>query len=1293
MPNSHSSGSHRTSSSKSRRRSQMAYKSLEPRMLLAGDICFSPLSSTSWSPLSPEIVRTAGDQIHIEARELQLFDLEEQAVNALLSQAPLEFSDLAATKAITFAVPAPDGTFESFSIVESPILEPKLAEKFPGIKTYRGQGLNNPAATIRLGVTSKGFHAQILAPDNGDFYIDPYFHQETDVYASYFAHDALAQPGNTFQEFEIDHDHDHDDDDAIGRGGDGEIDPDDSGGPLGAPPFGAQLRTYQLAVAATGEYTQFHGGTVQAGMAAIVTTMNRVNGIYENDLGIRMVLVGNNDQLVYTNANTDPYTNSSGFSMLGENQSNIDNLIGNANYDIGHVFSTGGGGVAGLGVVGSTGNKARGVTGQPTPINDPFDVDYVAHEMGHQYGGNHTFNGDSGNCAGGNRNGSTAYEPGSGATIQAYAGICGNDNLQPNSDAMFHSLSIDEIRAYVTSGVGNSSATISGTGNSIPTVDAGDNYVIPAGTPFELTAVGSDPDGDSSLTYSWEQRDLGVQQDVNAGDNGSSPIFRTWDPTTSSTRSFPRLQDLLNNTTAVGETLPTTDRTMNFRVVARDNASGGGGVVSDDMTVNVNPTGNVFAITSQNGTETWAGQSQQTVTWNVAGTTTNGINTANVDIFLSTDGGQTFGTLLASGVANDGSHDITVPNVDATEARIKVKGAGNIFYDVNDADITITVAGPSVLVSQTGGSTTVAENGATDSYFLALATVPSGLVTLSATADSQTELSLDGTNYSASVSFGLTDTTPVEIFVQAIDDADEEGPHASTIAHEVISSNDPTDYPTSTVVADLAVTVVDDDLIEPLFIGVDFDDVAGSPPTNWTEINLGSNGTFNNLNAEDGAGTGFDLGINVGSGSWSDFAAIPNSSTIPQHGVSLTNIAGQIYTGGESIALTWSDLDPLLSYQIYVFSVDTFFDSIEQSVTVVGDSTTSFEQRFNAGSLFINDQIGSSTRNLQEYALVVGADSNGEIGITVDPIAGTSDVVLAGLAIVEIPNKAPTEILLAGDDIAENTDTSAGPVEIGLLTATDADSTSFTYSLVSGAGDTDNSSFEIVGDSLQIKQGTVIDYEALAAYSIRVEVSDGIDAYQQQLSVDVIDQAEITSLVIGDGTTQRSMLNSVVVSFDSIVTLGTTPFELVQRGPTGGLVDLTSLIDNSSGSSVVTLTFSGSFAEASGSLADGNYQLTVFGSDVQTLAGGAFDGDQNGTPGGDLVFGASSDDNFYRLFGDGTGDRIVNVFDLLALRQAYLSEDGDSEFNASFDSNNDGSINVFDLLRFRQNYLESLDFV
>jgi len=585
--------------------------------------------------------------------------LEPAALEQILRHIPLEFTPQAQSGGFVMHLPSPDGTFARFAVIESPIMEAPLAAKFPNIRTFIAQGIDDPHAAARLDWTPLGFHAQILSP-HGAWYIDPAYRDDVLTYVSYFRRDYSRK--TDFQCF------------AEGDSLDDDTSSEDD---LPAPHVGETLRTYRLACAATGEYTAFHGGTVSAGMAAITTAVNRVTGILELEVAARLILIANNDLIVYTNGATDPYTNNSPSTMLGENQSNLTSVIGTANFDIGHVFATGGGGVATLNSTCSTNNKARGVTGLSSPIGDPFYVDYVAHEMGHQFGASHTFNSVTSNCNG-NRSSSSAFEPGSGSTIQSYSGICGADNLQSLSDPYYHSRSFDQIRTRLIS---QTCHTTAATGNGDPVVNAGPDYTIPANTPFELTASATDPNGDP-LTYCWEQRDLGAAQALTDPDNGASPIIRSFTGTTNPTRSIPRLSNLLNNTFALGEKLPAVNRNLNFRATVRDNRAGGGGVGFDSMVVTVVNTGAAFRVLSPNTPVILSGT--QTITWDVAGTNANGINCANVRIRLSTNGGNTFTTTLVESTPNTGSAQVTLPNINTSNARLRVEAVGNIFFDISN---------------------------------------------------------------------------------------------------------------------------------------------------------------------------------------------------------------------------------------------------------------------------------------------------------------------------------------------------------------------------------------------------------------------------------------------------------------------------------------------------------------------------------------------------------------------------------------------------------------------------------
>ncbi len=662
------------------------------------------MSGSLWEAISEASI-PSGNRLLVPAK-YRTMRLNKEALTALLESAPMEFTRAAREAAPIITLPMPNGSMARFSFEESPIIEPGLAIKFPELKTYRGQGIDEPTATVRFDWLPTGFHAMVLS-SSGTVLIDPYASGDRTNYMTYWKHDA----GNTAESFECH----FIDDQALAELAVSNV----------AVPnvtSGTTLRTYRLALAATNEYTVAVGGNTIAGaLAAEVLIMNRVNGVYERDLAIHMNIVANNNLITYAGDNlscggactgaNDPYANTNGTTMLGQNTTTLNAVIGTANYDIGHVFSTGGGGVATLnGPCG--GNKARGVTGLPSPLGDAFAIDYVAHEMGHQWGANHTFNGTVSNCGGGNRSAGSAYEPGSGITIMAYAGICGNQDLAAHSIDTFHVRSLEAIVAYSQTGAGNGCAVPTATGNTAPSVTGPGNFTIPKGTPFSLTGAATDIDGDS-LTYDWQEYDLGGSTTAvpNTDSDGTArPIFRPYLPDVGGTRTFPSLQYILNNANVppatngiflTGELLPAISRTMTFQVVARDNRANGGGINTATSTVTVDGVSGPFAVTAPN-----SGTVGNTfnVTWDVAGTTAGPVNAANVKISLSTDSGNTFPTVLYPSTPNDGSQGVVVLNTTTTTARIKVESVGNIFFDVSDADFSIV--GPTAAPASISGTIT-----------------------------------------------------------------------------------------------------------------------------------------------------------------------------------------------------------------------------------------------------------------------------------------------------------------------------------------------------------------------------------------------------------------------------------------------------------------------------------------------------------------------------------------------------------------------------------------------------------
>ncbi len=565
-------------------------------------------------------------------------------------------------------------------------MHPDLASRYRNIRTFSGRGRDNPAAAVYLDWTSKGFHAMIMSPGEVT-YIDPYYKNDNAIYVSYDREDYENPRSNSFT-------CGVQDDTPIGYEPSANMEASAAGNRTAIT-----LRTYDIAIAATGEYTQFHGGAVADALDAIITSMNRVRGIYETELAISFLLVGNNDLIIYEDPVTDPYGD---IILLTENQATIDAVIGSSYYDIGHVVGIGDGGVAALAAACNGLHKAKGITATQIPINDGFDVDFLAHEIGHQLGAHHTYNGSIGTCTAVNYHAITAFEPGSGSTIMSYAGLCESQNLQRHSHAYFHGSSLLEIRHFTVDSTGNSCGFTELTLNNPPTADANPNGMdgkyIPILTPFELEATGADPNGDE-LTFAWEEIDKGPQGPPSSS-SATAPLFRSFLPTPSTKRMFPSLNDVMDNSSSVGEKLPSVARDLKFRVTARDNKTASGGFGMDNLTLHVVNTGGAFAITSSNASAEVNGSIP--LTWNVAGTNNAPISCANVDIQLSLDGGLTFTDLIV-GTPNDGSQTITLPNTATSNARIKVKCSNNVFFDINNADLRIAPSGATCVEQVSAG--------------------------------------------------------------------------------------------------------------------------------------------------------------------------------------------------------------------------------------------------------------------------------------------------------------------------------------------------------------------------------------------------------------------------------------------------------------------------------------------------------------------------------------------------------------------------------------------------------------
>ncbi len=586
---------------------------------------------------------------------------------------------------VEIQLPNVKGQMEKFVIWESSNFEPGLQAQFPEIRAYVGKGITDPTAVLNFSFDPRGIKTMIMRAKTGMEFIEPYT-KDASVYVVFDS--ATRMKGKLPFACSTE-------DLAVSESLSDRIS-------SSARSSAESYKTMRLALSCTGEYATYFGGTVAGALAGMNATMTRCNAIFEKDLAVKLLLISNNASVIYTDASTDPYSASgtgAGGTWNTELMNNLHTTLGDSAFDIGHLFGgDGGGGNAGcIGCVcnntlstGGTANNSYKGAGFTSPYDgipegDNFDIDYVAHEMGHQMGANHTF---AYGGISGTENSAVNVEPGSGSTIMSYAGIGGNGtDMQPHSDAYFAYKSIAQIQTNMGTRTCAVSTSLAVTNPKPGVAVQGTAFSIPISTAFKLTGSGTGTSGEV-LTYCWEQNDdaatISPAASIPSATKTDGPNFRSRPPSLSPVRYFPQFSDvLLGNLTPTWETCSSVARTLSFAFTVRDNVLGGGQTNSAATTITVVNTGAAFAITSPATDNTsWTPGSTQTITWNVAGTTANGINTANVNILFSTDGGATFSTLVAN-TPNDGTESITLPSSTSPTCRVLVEAVGNVFYAVS----------------------------------------------------------------------------------------------------------------------------------------------------------------------------------------------------------------------------------------------------------------------------------------------------------------------------------------------------------------------------------------------------------------------------------------------------------------------------------------------------------------------------------------------------------------------------------------------------------------------------------
>lgn len=616
-----------------------------------------------------------------------LFTLNETLFRTLMINAPHEKNVSVSKSNFIISIPVGQDKIEQFKLVEAPVMQPELAAKYPNIKSYAGQGIQTPGYTIRCDITPLGFHGMIVSASGSTVYINP-VNTDAHLYAVY------ARDKNDKRELKFNCETQTNLIEQVTN-------------KAQAVPHGniddGTLRTYRLALCSTGEFSRFYitgnekttADSIATVLAALNTLLTRNNELYERDLSVRLLFVNDEDNIIFLDPKTDGFTTS---NLNSQCQVTCDSIIENENYDIGHVLhkAADNGNAGCVGCVCKTGIKGSGATSYSNPaLVDYLVIDFWSHEMGHQFGANHTFS--KGGQTDAPEGTPVQVEPGSGSTIMGYAGITGQYDIQDHSDDYFHSVSLAQISNYIKSQSGGGKCTVSSsTGNTAPVCNAGGDYTIPVLTPFALTGNASDNDAADVLTYTWEETDnttadySGFPEENTTSTTGA--LFRSIKYSVNNTRYLPAVETILTGATSnKWEALPVVSRDLNFRFTVRDNHAGDGNNNSDDMLIQVSDAAGPFIVTTPINTASWVEGDNVTVTWDVANTTAAPVNCNNVNILLSIDGGLTFPYTLSANTSNDGSEQMIVPFIDAstTQARVKVEAVENIFFNISNADFKV----------------------------------------------------------------------------------------------------------------------------------------------------------------------------------------------------------------------------------------------------------------------------------------------------------------------------------------------------------------------------------------------------------------------------------------------------------------------------------------------------------------------------------------------------------------------------------------------------------------------------